>query len=791
MANTVILSDKLKITLGTLQTSKSSNNYYSSLQAYLQPLDEENEYYDVRLMPELPPLYFYNGTTGALYGLRRIEFYIGTSSKISRAEFYKVNDPDVRLYWSSQMFTYKVDIEGNEDKNNLVGDFVLTTRDDVSAITLSYETTNNNKFVYLGSEKAWKFYRNGTTATVSVNLRTGAVLEAWLDDTGAIMPNSANAPTYSFTANRNIQLTALGNYQYNVELIYNSEFVTASYDRVFGDLNKLKVTSTLESGATFVGWFVNGSPKSSIQNTTITIDSNSVIECRAFIPYNVMASTDGNGAIDYARQQYEPNNVTITVIPNEHYYLDKFLVDGVEYTENPLQLELTKDVTVYATFKEYDKIFLNVSTNIPQASVYVSKYYDYSAFTSTLWARPFPDYMFARWDDGSTENPRDLYVEKDTTIVAIYEKVPDNNGIYQYRCFVKDQLHLTDRPKAFMTIDNFNLKVDKLTKSTSSFTVYDMPSNINDGDILVVYDPTGRFLYNGVINSIEERTIRTSNMESFYKGQWIYNTHSSTYLEEEIGWLLQQYAQGKIYQSTYTDGLVAQRLGGITIRTTGDNFSPSITAHLPSDLDKDGNEQMSQMDMETFIYELYEKYNIIFDFTINFMGENYVDIKVPNYTKLKIGNNMFGIQNMSPITTVEETNRLIIYSKDKTYRKTYVATKNSIVEEPATIANRFNITNTKIVFSDDDFADLIANNLPTMMYNHKLSFDLIIKNFVYQFGDFNLGGELDIYDGDDYYDSVLTGYEIQKLNNQNITNVHFVCGKIRTKLTQLLTLNKV
>ena len=97
----------------------------------------------------------------------------------------------------------------------------------------------------------------------------------------------------------------------------------------------------------------------------------------------------------------------------------------------------------------------------------------------------------------------------------------------------------------------------------------------------------------------------------------------------------------------------------------------------------------------------------------------------------------------------------------------------------------------EVVFSDDPVADLVANNLPDTMFNHKIEFDLIIKNFLYEFGEFNLGGELDIYYGDNYYNSVLTGYEISKSSNQNIISVHFVCGLVRKKLTQLLTLGKV
>ena len=145
----------------------------------------------------------------------------------------------------------------------------------------------------------------------------------------------------------------------------------------------------------------------------------------------------------------------------------------------------------------------------------------------------------------------------------------------------------------------------------------------------------------------------------------------------------------------------------------------------------------------------------------------------------------------SPITTTEETNKLVIFSSDKTYRTTYIATTNGVVETPSTNVNRFNVTNTAIVFSDDAVSDIVSANLPTTMYNHKLTFDLLINNFIYTFGEFKLGGSLDVWHGEDYYNTVLTGYEIRKELNQNITDVYFICGKVRTALTKKLTMGVV
>ena len=375
----------------------------------------------------------------------------------------------------------------------------------------------------------------------------------------------------------------------------------------------------------------------------------------------------------------------------------------------------------------------------------------------------------------------------------------DTNGIYQYRCYIKDQMSMRDAPKAFMRVDSFNIRTDLLTNATSDIVTIETPSNVSNGDVLVLYDPTGVTLYQGVITSIDVNKIQCSQMQSFFKGKWIYcqgsaSSRSSGYLEQELANIFTDYIRGKIHGSTYTDPVVRKRLSGYngTNYSTTVQYVNSTTALLPSDLDEDGNEQYTQYDMEEFIYECYQKYGVIFKFTVNYSGTNYVSIQVPNYTPLKVGNNMFAIKDMSPVEEIEETNRLIIFAQDKSYRTTYIAkTDGTIVEAPSSVSNRFNITNTVVVFSDDPVADLIASNLPSTMYNHKLTFNLLVKNFIYQFGDFNLGGQLDIYYYNEYYNSVLTGYEISKNSNQNITEVKFICGLVRKKLTQLLTLGKV
>lgn len=731
--------------------------------------------------------------------------------------------------------------------NNIDGNFQL----DTTQLILTTTTTSINKNIYVFARNsntgvsqqarvcvsAFKIKKSSTLVRNFIPaMRISDYAVGLYDDVNDVFYTNAGSGTFiagnilnaplniTFTNNPlslvvNSDLSLIANFKlnYQITLDYDSSLGNATYDWVSG--TQIQLVATPNSNAQFKGWYINSIPISTNTTYTYTVLSDTVIEARFGPVYDVATSVEGNGSIEIVRGVNDKNEITVSIItaPNNHFV--KYEVSGftleelnllnqngdllitendneimavtfdtvTEYIETPLFLSLPRNIAIKAYIEEDDKFNVTVSSNLKYASFYISDHDVYTGTPVTVWARPFPDYYFVKWSDENYDNPRTIIINNsNVTLTAIYQRVTDTNGIYQYRCYVKDQLDMTALPKAFLRVTKFTIKTDLMTNANSTIHVLEEPENLNNGDVVVLYDPKGQFLYNGVIKSIDDKKITCSQMQSFYKGLWIYNVSPQDFLEHEIAVLLQNYAQGRVYGCDYVDPLVAQRLGGITIDYVG-----TTTAKLPTDTDEQGNLNYTEKDMETFIYELYENYGIIFDFEINPAGANYVHIKVPNYSPVKVGDNMFAIKDMSPITTIEETNKLIIYAADKTYRTTYIATKSGIIEAPPTIVDRFDITKTKVVFSDDDISDLVANNLPSQMYNHKLTFTLLIKNFVYQFGDFNLGGQLDIYYKTDYYNSVLTGYEIRKEENKNITEADFICGKVRQKLTQLLTLGKV
>ena len=695
--------------------------------------------------------------------------------------------------------------ESYSNTNITSNPYYFTPTADTTIIT-EFELKNSIHIQYNKSLGSVKYsYDPSTNQLTLTALPYGNAVFVWWQQQAEIL-GSDQTITITHSESNYYQYRALFNQFYSVELEYDDTMGTASYSFSTDTAGLVNLSASLNStDAQFLGWYIGNTKVSNSLNTSYTVsDRKTTFEARFEKIYTVTATSAGNGEIDFSRDTADKNLITFSVVPDEHYHFSKYILNSTdEVTSTPYSIRITADIEASAYFEHDPRYYIDVQPSIKNASIYRTTSEVWPGESVTIFARPFPDYVFTQWSDNNTSNPRTIAnIQNDIVLEAQYTRISDTNGVYQYRCYVKDQLYLTDPPKAFMIAENFSISEDKLTNATSQITVLNLNDNINNGDILVLYDPMGTTIYQGVITSIEtetyeytivnedfkKATINCSQMQSFFKGTWIYNIHASDYLETEIAYLVGEYAQGKLYGSTYTDPLVAQRLGGFTIESVG-----STQANLPSDTDSDGTENYTEYDMEEWIYSLYQKYEIDFQFEVNFSGKNFLRIKVPTYESLKVGNNIYAITDMKPIEEIEETNKLVIFNQDKTYKTTYIATKTETLENPTSTANRFNITNTKIVYmnDEDNISDIVANNLPSTMYNHKLTFTLILKNFIYKFTDFHLAMPLEVWHNNDYYSTVLTGWAINKNTNENITQIELVCGLVRKKLTQLLTLKKV
>lgn len=505
--------------------------------------------------------------------------------------------------------------------------------------------------------------------------------------------------------------------------------------------------------------------------------------------------------------------------------------------------------------------------------------------------------------------------------------------LYNWYAYVKDKTALNTLPKALLRVTSFKVGEDLLTTHNSTINVLNVPSDVNLGDIVCLYNPQGIVRYMGLIKAIKENEIQLSQMQSFYKGQYLIDIQSSSIgVGDNKAWIWQvttnlgiQYPKPSDFQgiSLYDVEILDEWLDVRVIDDSVSNYSAMCTTYFYSNTEQDvelnietkdtgtvtlngqylgecpdtewvssdvhinqgwnelivcytrasnnggwianitqgssyvpihqyfakqtsngtaiieeGFARMLEkyaygysknssyqdvlmyqekaplkifadsqtegrlltskdnetIDMEKYIYNLYESYGVLLEFNIPYeswnIGDNQggsVTVKKPNYTPLKISDNASCVVNIEPTSEIEKTNKLIVYSKEGVYRSTFYATINGIVEEGTSIIGRVGEIETKIVFSDDELTDIVKANLSEEMFNHKITFTILLDNKLYKFDDFKLGTPLEIYKGTQMYQSIITGYEISKNENENVISATITCGNARTSLTKILT----
>lgn len=341
-----------------------------------------------------------------------------------------------------------------------------------------------------------------------------------------------------------------------------------------------------------------------------------------------------------------------------------------------------------------------------------------------------------------------------------------------YRGFIKNITNLTGNAlgSADLRIQSMRIKRDILSKATSEFTVINVPSVAEVGNVFGVYDDYGVTVYLGVITGVDDKTIETDQIISLFDDNWLWYDPQLSSIELTVKRILEDDFAGS------TDALQGAIWSQYAISTS----STSAYA-LPT---HENNYVTNFMD---FIFSLYENYEILFDINIPYStGTPTINITKNTATALQLGNNTYALRNFVIDRETVETNKLVVLSEDaSTVRGTYYATTSGITSD-STSLDRLPKINTEYEFSDDDINDIIQSNLSSEMYNHKISCELVLGNKLYDFDDFSLGRKCNIFFNGDYYESILTGYEIEIDNEGKAEKAKLIFGKVRYSLEKKL-----
>lgn len=140
------------------------------------------------------------------------------------------------------------------------------------------------------------------------------------------------------------------------------------------------------------------------------------------------------------------------------------------------------------------------------------------------------------------------------------------------RAYIKDQMNLSGKPKAYITIDSFTVRQDLMTTANSSFTtISDLPENISEGDVLTLMNPYGKKRYYGVITSIDtnSKTIQTSQIQNLFAGQWVYDLPSFLGDGTDNSWAIDVFESQGLDDYFYATDL--EKLQPTSSKTIADN----------------------------------------------------------------------------------------------------------------------------------------------------------------------------------------------------------------------------
>ena len=337
----------------------------------------------------------------------------------------------------------------------------------------------------------------------------------------------------------------------------------------------------------------------------------------------------------------------------------------------------------------------------------------------------------------------------------------------QFRMFVKSRTNLIGKSisNANSKVSSFNIKRDLLSKASSTIEVMALPTAIDNGDIIGIYDETGRVIYNGVVKSISENTIQCGQMVEMFADTWLYRTGEGTTFEDRLK---------EIIDTDFRNN------EDIVISSAFENFnvtcSTSTTGEYPTE------KEHTTKDFSSWIYKIYENYDVIVDMNVAFNEgvSPTIQIGKNEEEKITIADNAISVLSVTPTSEVTSTNKVIIYSKDGVYRETWYASPSGITNNPNQL-DRLKTVKTKIVFSDDEIETIKEANLQSDFYNHKIVATLSLNSKLYNFWDFTLGGKFNIIYRNTYYDTILTGYEL-RYDGYTMPEVNLTFGKVRINL---------
>ena len=162
-------------------------------------------------------------------------------------------------------------------------------------------------------------------------------------------------------------------------------------------------------------------------NNTCTVPAAKAKALKLGVRYNVEVLVNNNtmgratGGGDYK----EGETATLIATPAaNHRFVNWTKGEEIVSTEATYSFVVTEDVTLTANFEAIPQYTISVSANDGEMGSVTGGGNYYEGSTATLTATPVGGYVFEKWSDDNTDNPRTITVSEAATYTAIFKLAP-------------------------------------------------------------------------------------------------------------------------------------------------------------------------------------------------------------------------------------------------------------------------------------------------------------------------------------------------------------------------------
>jgi len=222
-------------------------------------------------------------------------------------------------------------------------------------------------------------------------------------------------------ATRTVTITAEATYTATFA-IDTHELTVTSADEIMGTVtgsgtydynSSVTIKATPKTGYHFVKWDDDDTNASRSVTITGDVAYTATFEANSY-DITVLSVDESTGTVSGSGSYKYATTQTISATPVEHYHFQKWN-DG--NTENPRSITIAGTATYTATFV-LDTFALAITVNDATMGT-TSGSGDY-AYNSLAIAQATPNYgyVFKKWNDGNTDNPRSVVITQNTNYVA-------------------------------------------------------------------------------------------------------------------------------------------------------------------------------------------------------------------------------------------------------------------------------------------------------------------------------------------------------------------------------------